>query len=162
MRQALGSLKRMQERVSDEESFYREHRAVVFDFALRRLGSVPEAEGVVQECFARVLQARRHGPIEHPRAYLLRTAANLANDRYRQARRQPPTPETPVPPEDRSDHDRVRAAVARLPAALRAVVLLRYGDELPFSAIAERLGLSKNAAHHRHKRALEALREELG
>lgn len=163
MRRALGRLEKMRQPdpAQDEAVFYREHRAVVFDFVLRRLGSVPDAESVVQECFARVLRARRESVIEHPRAYLLRTAANLANDLHRQRQRRPPDPATPLPPEDRTDHGRVRAAVARLPEALRTVIVLRYAEELSFAAIAERLGLSKNAAHHRHKRALEALRGEL-
>ena len=157
----MGTLASMAEPHAEVE-LYLSHRAVVFDFALRRLGNVADAENVVQEAFARVIRASRTQTIEHPRAYLLRTAANLANDLHRERRRNLPHAETPEPAPDRSDHQRVRDAVARLPAPLRAVLALRYGDDQSFAAIAESLGMSKNAVHHRHGRALTALRVALG
>jgi len=145
-----------------EADLYRTHRRVVFDFALRRTGNVTDAENLVQEAFAKVLLAARTKEIRHPRAYLLRTTANLANDLDRRRARELPDAPTPEPPVDRTDHARVRDAVASLPEPLRRVVGLRYGDDLSYGAIAEELGMSKNAVHHRHGRAMDALRRLLG
>ncbi len=158
----------------DGEALYAAHRRVVFDYALRRTGSVPDAESLVQEAFVRTLRAMRSGSVAHPRAYLLRTAANLATDRDRRRAREPSEDdvpegsiaghgvETPVEPGDASDHARVRAAVTGLDEGLQSVLALRYGESLSFRKIAQKLGMSTNAVHHRHQRAIAMLRGILG
>jgi RNA polymerase primary sigma factor len=58
-------------------------------------------------------------------------------------------------------HDRVRRAVARLPERLREVVILRFGlggqEPLTFSALGERLGVSRERARQLEQRALAEL-----
>ena len=56
---------------------------------------------------------------------------------------------------------RVVAAVDRLSAADRAVVTMRYFDDLPPRVIGERLGLPVNTVRSRLRRALRKLRNEL-
>jgi RNA polymerase sigma factor (sigma-70 family) len=80
--------------------------------------------------------------------------------------------ERPVASEDQLQHlirmagleeiqTRVRAALDDLPPAQREAVRLRVIDELPYSAIALRLGVREDAARARVSRALRALAAEL-
>src|SRR3954471_4944153 len=64
-------------------------RPSAFAIAYRMLGSVSEAEDVVQEGFLRLHQARAGGErIESPRAYLSTVVSRLALDHLRSARAQ--------------------------------------------------------------------------
>jgi RNA polymerase sigma-70 factor, ECF subfamily len=55
---------------------FEEHRRTLFGIAYRMLGSVADAEDVVQEAWLRWNGAR--GDVDDPRAYLARTVTNLA------------------------------------------------------------------------------------
>jgi RNA polymerase sigma-70 factor (ECF subfamily) len=59
------------------------------------------------------------------------------------------------------DLDRVRRAVAALPARYREAVVLTYLEGLEADEISRMLGISKNALHVRLSRARERLRSEL-
>src|SRR3954470_22192129 len=64
-----------------------ELRPVAFAIAYRMLGSVAEAEDIVQEALLRVMRAVEEGePIESPRAYLATVTTRLAIDELRSAR----------------------------------------------------------------------------
>jgi RNA polymerase sigma-70 factor, ECF subfamily len=67
---------------------YEDLRPLLFSIAYRMLGSVAEAEDVVQESFVRYQQAlaEQSGPIESPKAYLSAIATRLAIDQLRSAR----------------------------------------------------------------------------
>jgi RNA polymerase sigma-70 factor (ECF subfamily) len=58
--------------------------------------------------------------------------------------------------------DRVQAALARLPAADREVLVLRHLEQLSTREIAAVLGVTEGAIYTRHLRALERLRGLLG
>jgi RNA polymerase sigma-70 factor (ECF subfamily) len=63
------------------------HRSLVFAIAYRMLGSVAEAEDVVQESFLRFHNARQEGVVvESPKAYLAAVGTRLAIDHLRSAR----------------------------------------------------------------------------
>ena len=67
---------------------YAEHRGLVFSIAYRMLGSVADAEDVVQETFFRYQETlERERRIESPRAFLSTVATRLSIDQLRRARR---------------------------------------------------------------------------
>jgi RNA polymerase sigma-70 factor (TIGR02957 family) len=64
-----------------------ELRPLLFSIAYRMLGSVADAEDVVQESFLRLERTRREGTaVDHPRAFLTTVATRLAIDQLRSAR----------------------------------------------------------------------------
>ncbi len=75
-----------------------------------------------------------------------------------------PSPSAQMPhenPMDAETFNRVRSAVAALPARYREPVVLRYLQELPTDEIAQILGISRNALHVRLSRAREHLKGNL-
>ena len=73
--------------MSETGQLLEELRPTAFAIAYRMLGSVAEAEDVVQEALLRVLGALEAGePIESPRAYLATVTTRLAIDSLRSAR----------------------------------------------------------------------------
>ena len=64
-------------------------------------------------------------------------------------------------PMNTEDFNRVRRAVAALPAKYREAVVLRYLQELPTDQIIRILGISKNTLHVRLSRARERLKQNL-
>jgi RNA polymerase sigma-70 factor (TIGR02957 family) len=74
-------------RPAEEERLLAELRPTAFAIAYRMLGSVAEAEEVVQESLLRVHRALDEGErIESPRAYVATVASRLAIDQLRSAR----------------------------------------------------------------------------
>jgi RNA polymerase sigma-70 factor, ECF subfamily len=71
----------------DEQDAFRELRPLLFSIAYRMVGSVSEAEDLVQEAFLRYHRASREGAaIESPKAYLSAVTSRLAIDHLRSAR----------------------------------------------------------------------------
>ncbi|MCG5216673.1 RNA polymerase sigma-70 factor [Streptosporangium sp. KLBMP 9127] len=62
---------------------FEEHRSLLFGIAYRMLGSVADAEDIVQDAWLRWHGVT--GPVESPRAYLARTVTNLSITRLRSA-----------------------------------------------------------------------------
>jgi RNA polymerase sigma-70 factor (ECF subfamily) len=60
------------------------------------------------------------------------------------------------------DREQVAAALARLPALHRQVLVLKYLDELPVQDIAEQLGRTRVQVQSLLQRARDGLRKELG
>ncbi len=62
---------------------FEEHRRMLFGIAYRMLGSVADAEDIVQDAWLR--WSAVSGPVANPQAYLARTVTNLALNRLRSA-----------------------------------------------------------------------------
>ncbi|CAM5264667.1 RNA polymerase sigma-70 factor OS=Streptomyces alboniger OX=132473 GN=CP975_01945 PE=3 SV=1 [Streptomyces alboniger] len=69
----------------DEQDPYIEHRRLMFATAYRMLGSVTDAEDVLQDTWLSWSTADRDA-IRHPKAYLVRTVTNLSLNRLTSAR----------------------------------------------------------------------------
>ena len=100
-----------------------------------------------------------------PEGYLRRTLYHLAVDRWRGLRRRPEVLAAVEPPAqpDRADAVALRqalvAALARLPVRQRAVLLLRYWEQLTEAETAEVLGCSVGTVKSNASRGIARLRE---
>lgn len=157
-------------RCGDRQAFaalVHDHQRMVYSLALRMLCDRHEAQDVAQEAFMQL--HRRLSMIQsgaHLVFWLRKVTANLAIDRLR---RMPPhellslenEPEVPAA----SDADpllqrQMRELVAGLPAAARAVVLLRYQEDLDPTEIAQTLDMSINTVKSHLRRSLAELRKK--
>ena len=130
-----------------------------------------EAEDLLQEVLERAF--RRWGRIcrgGDPERYVRRMLVNASVDRWRRLRRRP---EIPVPaPEagqilaDQSaavaERDQLLRALAALPARQRAVIVLRYLEDLSEAETSAVLGCSEGTVKSQASRALAKLREAVG
>ncbi|TKK86952.1 SigE family RNA polymerase sigma factor [Herbidospora galbida] len=121
------------------------------------------AEDLTQTALAKAWLAwRRVG--DNPDAYVYRILVNTHNSWWRRMwRREVPTGELPdlTDPgvEDTlDDRDVLRAALATLPPKMRAVLVLRYFEDLSDAEIAAILGCSEVTVRSQASRALAKLR----
>jgi RNA polymerase sigma-70 factor (TIGR02957 family) len=154
--------------MTDEE--FDQLRPSAFAIAYRMLGSVSEAEDVVQEGFLRLHRARRGGErIESPRAYLSTVVSRLSLDHLRSAAVQRETyvgEWLPEPLLASADEDPARKAemadsvslaflvlLESLSPEQRAAFLLREVFDEPYDHIAEIIGTSAQNARQLAARA---------
>lgn len=69
---------------SDISQLFEEHNRALHSFLMMRIGNEQEAREVAQEAYVRLLQLHRPGAVSFLRAYLFKTALNIAMDRARQ------------------------------------------------------------------------------
>jgi RNA polymerase sigma-70 factor (TIGR02957 family) len=158
-----------------EEEFL-ELRRSAFAIAYRMLGSVSEAEDVMQEGFLRLHRAREGGErIESPRAYLSTVVSRLSLDQLRSARvrRESYVGEwLPEPLVASGDDDPARKAeiadslslaflvlLESLSPEQRAAFLLREVFDEPYERIAEIIGTSEQNARQLATRARRHVEE---
>src|SRR5215475_2924558 len=78
---------RHQTQMDDADGIYQELRPLLFSIAYRMVGSVAEAEDVVQEAFLRWHRAQTAGTeVSSPKAYLATVTTRLAIDHLRTSR----------------------------------------------------------------------------
>ncbi len=147
------------------------HRRLLFTVAYQMLGSVADAEDVVQDAWLR-WSAGDRDDVADPRAYLLRTASRLALDRLTAARTRRETYVGPWLPEplltDGADRGPEEAAelgeqvslallvvLETLSPVERAVFVLREVFGLPVAEVAAALGRSEAAVRQQAHRARE-------
>jgi RNA polymerase sigma-70 factor (ECF subfamily) len=158
--------------VNDRAALFASERAYLFSVAYRMLGSVAEAEDVLQEAFLR-FAAADDGEVRSARAYLSTVVTRLCLDHLKSARVRReayvgpwlPEPlltsaeETPPPiPEDRvglaeSASMAVMLLLESLSPLERAVFLLREVFEYEFADIADTLDTSEAACRQLLSRA---------
>jgi len=153
----------------DVGAVYNRYAKDVYRFALYLSGNRAQAEDIAAETFARAWVARDQIRVGTVKAYLLMIARNLYRDgqrrdwRARQLDLGMPDP-GPGPETTAGDRDalrRVLEALAQLPEADRAALLLSAQEGLSSEEIAAALGLSVAAVKvkiHRARLRLNELR----
>jgi RNA polymerase sigma-70 factor, ECF subfamily len=143
-----------------EEDLYRDVRPLLFSVAYRMVGSVSEAEDLVQEAFVRLRRATETGTrVDEPKAFLVTVTTRLAIDHLRSARVRreayvgPWLPEPLVAEAHPEPEEMVEMAESLSMAFLvlletlspveRAVFLLREVFGYPYDEIAEIVGKSE-------------------
>ncbi|WP_345522870.1 SigE family RNA polymerase sigma factor [Nocardioides conyzicola] len=140
------------------------HRA-----ALLLTGDHHLTDDLTQATYARVYASwRRVSRADDPLAYARRTLLNtyFSHRRLRRNSELPadPTlgPEPSVPEDDPTTRLDLLDALATLPPADRAVLVLRYWEDRSVAETAHDLGISEGAVRTRSLRALQRLRPLLG
>jgi len=120
-----------------------------------------DAEDLIQETWLRLSSHRPEAEIRHPRAFLLRVAANLAADRSaRRSKRSQYLEQSGVFGDHwsvlptQTEGLLVKELILGLPEPLRDVFLLSRLDGLTNAQIGERLGISPKTVEWRMTRAL--------
>jgi RNA polymerase sigma-70 factor (sigma-E family) len=132
-------------------------------------GDLGVAEDAVQTAFAKAYRSwRRISGLESPEAYLRRMVVNeVLNTRRRAAARRevsradPPERVAPGSPEDTLAQDEMWRAVSALPPRQRAVLVLRYYEDLSEQQIADALGCRPGTVKSQASAALDTLRSRL-
>lgn len=161
------------------ETLYRRHRNTLYGFLMRSLGRRDDADDCFQEVWSRVIKvAARYRPDARFSTWLLQIAHNLLVDRHRRQRPEQSLDagegEGPViaalveheatPERQLSDFERqqrLRQAIAALPAEQRHVVLLRLEQELSLEEIGQITGVGRETVKSRLRYAMDKLREWL-
>lgn len=143
---------------------------------LRRNGSkFIETDDLIQEAYAKLATLASVSEIEQPKAYLYQIVKSLMTDEHR--REKIVSIESVADISDLSPHDEVSSperilsgyqalerlfrAIAALPAAARAVFMLKRFDELSQKDIAARLNISENMVEKRMSQAMRAIAEDI-
>lgn len=151
-----------------QRAFYERHADRVYRLAMRLTANPHDAADITQDAFVQAF--------EHMRAFagrsridtwLYRITTNLAlqlfrcraRERKHQARIAQELPESTEPPTPNSDSSQsdLRAALAQLPDAQRAIIVLRYYQNMSYTEIAETLDVSPGTIASRLHRARVAL-----
>ena len=132
------------------------------------------ADDVVQETFLRLAEFNPSQNVENPRAYVLRTALNIARDHLRRERTRGgheeaagilKTPARPSALEEALSRESVREiydGIARLPEEYRVALHLLVVEDLSYREIAEVMGVSIDTTSSRIHRARAKLKHLLG
>jgi RNA polymerase sigma-70 factor (ECF subfamily) len=142
---------------------------VVFAYLARACsGERALAEDLTQETYSAALRVFCEGKREAiTEPYLLTIARNKMIDHFRNRDRESRKLEQLVPPEtpdeiaDAVDNEVVRACLRDLPPMQRAVIALRFVDDLPLAEVAQLLDKSTSAVDSLQRRALANLRTML-
>ncbi|MDN4172731.1 SigE family RNA polymerase sigma factor [Nocardioides sp. SOB77] len=132
------------------------------------LGDRAEAEDLVQTALAKTYASwSRVRTVEAAPAYARTVLVNTAGSWFRKRgwRNERPTGELPehvAPAADPADRPTLVAALARLAPRQRAVVVLRYYDDLSVAQVAAALGCSEGTVKSQTSDALARLRVLLG
>lgn len=150
----------------------RTHQRSVYSLALRMLGNREAADDLAQDVFLQLhlnLQTIESGT--HVGFWLRRVVTHRAIDKLRQRPRfeiasiddEPEIADVAdVAAGDPLLQRHLRELVAELPSAPRAVLLLRYQEDLDPLEIARTLDMSINTVKSHLKRSLATLRERIG
>jgi RNA polymerase sigma factor (sigma-70 family) len=143
-----------------------EHGAELLALLTRLTLRADVAEDLLQELFLKLRDAAGFARAHDPKAYALRTAANLAFD-WRRTRRptEPLRTDPPAPARspldgmvDAEEFDEILDVLQALPGLSRDVLVMRFLEHQEYAEIAERLGKTEHQVRGLCAKALRQLR----
>jgi|KBSSwiStaDraftv2_1062776.scaffolds.fasta_scaffold04708_10 RNA polymerase sigma-70 factor (ECF subfamily) len=153
---------------ADFESAVHDHQGMVYSIALHFFHNTAIAEEVAQEVFLKLFEHRRAvetGP--HCIAWLRRTAAHRCIDTLRRASFRQEVqiedlPEVPVFPAESDPllQEGLRRLIASLPEKPRAVMVLRYGEDMDPEEIGRTLQMPVRTVWSHLQRGTALIREK--
>lgn len=153
-----------QQREADFAAFVAAQSAQLVHFARMLCGDLHQAQDLVQGALEKVYKVWRRRPIEHPVAYARRAVLNQYLTVGRTSRETPVADlsdhgrSTPDHAAELVDRDALLGALSRLTARERAVIVLRYQQDLTEVATAEHLGIRVGTVKSTASRAMDKLR----
>lgn len=155
---------------SDFERVVRQHQSMVFSIAFNFFRNASIAEEIAQDVFLQLFENLGSvGPDAHEVAWLRRTTTHRCIDVLRRARTRHEVqvarlPSLAVADPDRDPllDERLWLLVASLPEKQRAVIVLRYGEDMDPREIGEMLQMPVNTVWSHLQRATALLREKAG
>lgn len=141
-------------------AFYAAEFPGMVRLAFLLVGAGGDPEGVAQEAFARV--QLRFDSLDSPRAYTRTVVVNLCRRQRRRAEQERAiTSMVPTAEPGGLDPRELLDAIDVLPFRQRAVIVLRYYNDLSETAIAEALGCRPGTVKSLAHRALRQLRKDI-
>ncbi|MGC4937135.1 SigE family RNA polymerase sigma factor [Kribbella sp. DT2] len=142
------------------------HQQRMYRQAYLLTGDLHQAEDLVQATLLKLYRAwPRASEVEYLKAYSSKTLVRTYLHGRRKWRREHELSRLPAPARAADPTDlrlTLLAALADLPRRARAVVVLRFWDDLSVEQTAEALGCSQGTVKSQSNRALRLLRERLG
>lgn len=151
------------------EAEVRPHEPALRAFLRQRFSDLHDLDDLVQESYARLLEARRKGAIANPRAYLFTIARNAALSQLRRPQIFSDQPLSDFAAESvsaegadvvelvttRQELGILLAAVEALPARCREIFVLTKLQGHSHQEVADRLGLSVQTVHVQVSRGIQ-------
>jgi len=156
------------------ERLFRDHNEALIRFLRGRVGSRNEALEVAQEAYVRLLSLDEPGAVSYLRAFLFKTAANIAIDRRRRDQSydkfagggqlftqfsEERTPERQVAAEQTLRH--LGSLIESMPAKCQASFVMSQIHGLDAATIAGQLGITDSMVRKYVVRALLHCREQM-
>ena len=133
------------------EALYDAHASDIARYLRRLVGDADTAADLMQETFARAMQAERQPALHEMRPWLFRVASNLAISHLRRPRwvgilslRDAPTSEASF-----EDAEQVRRAMRSIPSDQAVTLTLAFHEGFSRRDIAEMLGVSEDTVKSR-------------
>ena len=141
-------------------TLFREHNRSLVRFLMTKLRSWQEAQDVAQEAYVRMLQLDAPDKVSFLRAFLFKTASNIAFDRLKSSRRRGQIselnffePETCEPSTEQNELQReavrlLSISLQELPLTYRQALWLRRVEGLSCAQVAEHLQIPERTVRH--------------
>ena len=134
-------------------------------FAHQLCGDPLQAQELVQSALVKTWLSWRRIRNEDPTPYVRKAILNTHLSAWRRLRREAPGPvpeSVQAADESAGERDRLRRALAALPPRQRAVVVMRWFEDMSEREVAEALGCSIGSVKSQSSRGAATLRAQLG